>query len=117
VSLNPSTQGLIGRRELALMKPGAYLINIARGGIVDEAPLAEALNTGRLAGAGMDVFSVEPVRPDDPLLAAKNVVLTAHSAGTTQECTDREVAWSIENVRRYLEQGEAPRWIVNGVKV
>ncbi len=117
VSLNPSTQGLIGARELALMKPGAYLIDLARGGIVEEAPLAEALNAGRLAGAGMDVFAVEPVRPDNPLLTAKNVVLTAHSAGTTQECTDREVAWSIDNVRRFVEQGEPPRWIVNGVAV
>lgn len=117
VSLNPSTQGLLGARELALMKPTAYLVNIARGGIVEEAPLAEALNAGKLAGAGLDVFSAEPVRPDNPLLKARNVVLTAHGAGTTQECTDREVAWSVENVRRYLERGEAPRWIVNGVSV
>jgi phosphoglycerate dehydrogenase-like enzyme len=115
VSLNPSTQGLIGRRELALLKPTAYLIDIARGGIVEEAPLAEALNAGRLAGAGLDVFSEEPVRADNPLLQARNVVLTAHSAGTTEECTNREVAWSIDNVRRYLERKEPPRWIVNGV--
>lgn len=117
VSLNPGTQGLIGARELALMKPTAYLVNIARGGIVDEAALAHALNTGRLAGAGLDVFAAEPVHPDHPLLTARNVVLTAHAAGTTKECTDREVAWSIENVRRYVERGEPPRWIVNGVKV
>lgn len=117
VSLHPGTQNLIGARELAQMRPGAWLINLARGGIVDEPALAEALNAGRLAGAGLDVFSVEPVKADNPLLKARNVVLTAHGAGTTKECTDREVAWSIENVRRYLERGEAPRWIVNGVQV
>jgi len=117
VSLNPSTQGMLDARALALMKPTAYLINLARGGIVDERALAAALNAGQLAGAGLDVFSVEPVAADNPLLKAKHVVLTAHSAGTTKECTDREVAWSIENVRRYLERNEAPKWIVNGVKV
>ena len=117
VSLNPSTQGMLDARALALLKPTAYLINLARGGIVDERALAAALNAGRLAGAGMDVFSVEPIAPDNPLLTARHVVLTAHAAGTTKECTDREVAWSVENVRRYLERGEAPQWIVNGVKV
>lgn len=92
------------------------MIDLARGGIVDEDALADALNNGRLAGAGMDVFSAEPIAPDNPLLKAKHVVLSAHSAGTTKECTDREVAWSIENVRRYLERNEPPRWIVNGVR-
>lgn len=117
VSLNASTEGLLDARALALMKPGAYLIDLARGGIVDEGALADALNAGRIAGAGMDVFSVEPIRPDNPLLNARHVVLTAHAAGTTKECTDREVAWSIQNVRRYLELGQSPKWIVNGVKV
>ena len=117
VSLNPSTQGLLDARALALLKPTAYLINLARGGIVDERALADLLNGGKLAGAGLDVFSAEPIAPDNPLLKAKHVVLTAHSAGTTKECTDREVAWSIENVRRYLERNETPKWIVNGVKV
>lgn len=116
VSLNPSTEGLIDAKALALMKPTAYLINLARGGIVDERALADALNAGRLAGAGTDVYSAEPVAAANPLLAAKHVVLTAHSAGTTKECTDREVAWSIENVRRYLEHHEKPKWIVNGVQ-
>src|SRR5574341_928233 len=68
LSLNPGTQGLIGARELALMKPGAWLVNLARGGIVDEAALADALDGGCLAGAGVDVFAEEPVRPDNPLL-------------------------------------------------
>lgn len=117
VSLNPSTRDLVGARLLGLMKPSAYLINLARGGIVDEQALADALDEGRIAGAGMDAFSIEPIAPDNPLLSAKNVVLTSHVAGTTSECTDREVAWAIANVRRYLVEGRPPRWIVNGVKV
>jgi phosphoglycerate dehydrogenase-like enzyme len=117
VSLNPSTRNLIDAKALALMKPTAYLIDVARGGIVDERALADALNAGRLAGAGMDVFVREPVEPDNPLLKARNVVLTPHAAGTTKECTDREIAWSVTNVRRYLEEGKPPRWIINGVKV
>lgn len=116
VSLSEATRNLIDARAIGLMKPTAYLINEARGGIVDEQALADALNGGRIAGAGVDVFGVEPVRPDNPLLTAKNVVLTAHAAGTTKECTDREIAWSVDNVRRYLEQGRRPRWIINGVE-
>jgi len=116
VSLNPSTRNLIGAREIGLMKPGAFLVNVTRGGVVDEQPLADALNAGRLGGAGMDVFSVEPIRPDNPLLTARNVVLTAHAAGTTRECTDREIQWSVENIRRYVERGERPSNIINGVE-
>jgi phosphoglycerate dehydrogenase-like enzyme len=117
VSLNPSTRDLVSAKLLGLMKPGAYLINLARGGIVDEQALAERLNAGKLAGAGFDAFSIEPIRPDNPLLTARNVVLTSHIAGTTKECTDREVGWALANVRRYLEERKPPRWIVNGVKV
>ncbi len=117
VSLNPSTQGLVGARELGLMKPGACLINLARGGIVEEAALADALNAGRLGGAGIDVFSAEPVAADNPLLTARNIVLSPHGAGTTRVCTDREVLWSVENEQRFVEKGLRPRWIVNGVEV
>jgi phosphoglycerate dehydrogenase-like enzyme len=116
VSLNPSTRGLVDGRLLDLMRPGAYLINLARGGIVDEQALADRLNAGRLGGAGLDAFSLEPIRPDNPLLHAKHVVLTSHIAGTTRECTDREVGWALANVRRFVEEGQTPRWIVNGVK-
>ncbi len=117
VSLNPSTRHMIAARELALMKPSAYLLNVTRGGVVDEQALAEALNADRLAGAGMDVFAAEPIRPDNPLLQAKNVVLTAHAAGTTKECTDREILWGVENIRRYVERGQTPHNILNGVQV
>jgi D-3-phosphoglycerate dehydrogenase len=80
VPLTDRTTGLIGRRELALMKPTAYLVNTSRGGIVSEAALNEALAAGRLAGAGLDVWVEEPVSPTDPLLAHDNVVGTNHSA-------------------------------------
>jgi lactate dehydrogenase-like 2-hydroxyacid dehydrogenase len=117
VSLNASTRNLVGAGLLGLMKPTAYLINLARGGIVDEPALAAALNAGRLAGAGIDAFSLEPVAADNPLLGAKNVLLTSHIAGTTRGCTDREVLWALENVRRFVVEGRPPRWIVNGVRV
>ena len=115
VSLNPSTVNLIDDRRIRLMQPTAYLIHLARGGIVNEHALADALNQGRLAGAGVDVFSQEPIGADNPLLTARNTVLTSHGAGTTKECTDREVAWALDNIQQYLEQGQTPKWIVNGV--
>ena len=112
---NPTTEGLIGARELALMKPGAVLICCARGGIVDEAALADALNGDRLAAAGMDVFSSEPILEDNPLLNAKNIDLTSHIAGVTEDVINRSFDWAHENVRNVVEKGEKPRWVVNGV--
>jgi phosphoglycerate dehydrogenase-like enzyme len=78
--LAPETRHLIGRRELALMKPSAFLINTARGGLIDEAALYEALTSGRLAGAGLDVFEAEPPE-GSPLLKLDNVLLAPHAAG------------------------------------
>ena len=84
--LNESTRGLIGAAELARMKPTAILINTARGPVVDSAALAEALNAGRLAGAGVDVFEREPpLDPSHPLLSAKNTLLTPHVAFATEQ--------------------------------
>lgn len=80
VPLTPETAGLIGDRELALMKPTAYLVNTARGGVVSEVALAEAIRQGTVAGAGLDVWEHEPVRPGDPLLALDSVVATNHTA-------------------------------------
>jgi D-3-phosphoglycerate dehydrogenase len=84
VPLLPETRGLIGAAEISRMKPGAYVVNCARGGLVDEAELADALASGRLAGAALDVFEREPVR-DSPLLAAPNLILTPHVAASTKE--------------------------------
>ena len=84
--LNDSTRGLIGRDELARMKPGAYLINMARGPVVDSAALADALNAGALAGAACDVFEIEPpLQPDHPLLQAVNCRVTPHIAFASAE--------------------------------
>ena len=80
---NAETRGMIGHRELALMRPDAYVITTARGGIVDEDALAEALASGRLAGAGVDVWNVEPPPLGHKLLSFDNVIATYHTAGVT----------------------------------
>jgi D-3-phosphoglycerate dehydrogenase len=85
VPLTPDTRQLLNAERFALMKPTAYLINTSRGPVVDEAALIAALQEGRIAGAGLDVFETEPVAPDNPLLAMENVVLTPHSASYADE--------------------------------
>jgi phosphoglycerate dehydrogenase-like enzyme len=102
VRLSTETSGLIRREHLELMKPGAILINTARGGIVNEADLAQALLTNRIAGAGLDVFETEPLPPESPLFAMPNVVLTPHAAGITPEATEAGLALAIENVFAFL---------------
>ena len=83
--LDPTTRHLIDARTLALMRPTAILVNTSRGGLVDHDALAEALRTGRLAGAGLDVLEHEPISPDDPLIGLPNVVLTPHAAFYSEE--------------------------------
>ncbi len=83
--LTPETRGLIGERELNLMKPDAVLINTARGPIVNEAALIRALETNVIRGAGLDVFESEPLDANSPLLRMENVILTSHSVGWTEE--------------------------------
>lgn len=85
VPLVAATRGLIGKKELALMKKTAVIVNCSRGGIIDESALVDALNTEQIAGAGIDVFVTEPVRTDDPLIKAKNLVFSPHSAAMTRE--------------------------------
>ena len=101
--LSPATNGYISRERLALMKPTAYLVNTARGGLVDRAALIEALQNGTIAGAGLDVFHEEPIPPGDAMLALPNVVLTPHNAGTTQEVIDLGLRRAVENVERFLQ--------------
>jgi D-3-phosphoglycerate dehydrogenase / 2-oxoglutarate reductase len=96
LSLNEGTRGLIDRRRLGLLKPGAILINTARGAIVDEAALAEALQDGRIAHAGLDVFATEPLPPDHPLARLENVTLTAHAAFATREASERLLRTALE---------------------
>jgi D-3-phosphoglycerate dehydrogenase len=110
--LTAGTRGLIGRRELARMKPGSFLVNTGRGGVVDEAALVAALDNGPLAGAGLDVFESEDMPFDHPLLQRRNALLTPHVAGSTEAClirTAREVAAEVLAVLR----GEHPRFLVN----
>ena len=105
VPLNDETQGLIGKSSLLLMKPGAILVNTARGGLVDEAALVSALGSGRLGAAGLDVFAEEPPLLSNPLLALPNVVASPHLAWLTQETLERCLVLAVENVRR-LKNGE-----------
>ena len=104
VPLNESTKGLIGKDEIALMKPDAVLINTARGPIVDSEALAEALNNGKIAGAAVDVFENEPpVSKDHPLLHAKNLIATPHVAFATKEALVKRAIIDFDNVKCWME--------------
>jgi len=113
--LNETTRNMINAETLSMMKPAALFICCARGGIVDEPALRDALDAGRIGGAGIDVFETEPILKNNPLLSAKNIVLTSHVAGVTEETTQRTFEWAHENVRRVVLRGEKPRWVRNGV--
>lgn len=101
--LTTETERLVDRRRLGLMKPSAFLINTARGGLVDEGALSEALNEGRIAGAGLDVLAAEPMRPDCPLLGARNCVITPHVAWASVDARRRLMRMTVENVRAFLD--------------
>lgn len=100
--LTPSTEELIDARRLALMRPSAFLLNTGRGRLVDEAALAQALNEGRLAGAGLDVLSVEPPAAGNPLLQARNCLVTPHIAWATRAARVRLLETVVANVAAYL---------------
>jgi phosphoglycerate dehydrogenase-like enzyme len=102
VRQSSDTLGLIRREHFELMKPDAIFINTARGGIVKEADLLDALQTNRIAGAGLDVFANEPLQPGSPFYSLPNVVLTPHAAGITPETTEAGLALAIENVFSFL---------------
>jgi len=107
VPLNKETERLIGPSEVALMKPGAFLINVARGRVVDHAALLAALCEQRLAGAGLDVFWDEPIDPNDPLLALPNVIATPHVANMTLETIETIARVAADNIRR-VQAGLTP---------
>lgn len=109
--LNEQNKGIVNAAHLSLMKPSAYFINTARGGLVDEAALAQALNDGKLAGAGIDVLTKEPMVSDNPLLTAKNCIITPHNAWAPPQVRETLVALVAENVRLFA-QGN-PHNIVN----
>jgi phosphoglycerate dehydrogenase-like enzyme len=100
--LTAETRHLLNAEKLALMKPTAYLINVARGGIIDEKALIEVLQQRRIAGAGLDVFEVEPLPADSPLWDLENVILTPHAAGSSQHRPRRTVEFFCDNLRRFF---------------
>lgn len=110
--LTPQTRGLIGERELSLMKPTAVLINTARGPIVDQNALIRALESGKIRGAALDVFEKEPVEPDSPLLKMDNVILTSHSVAWTEELFRDMGRIDCEGALAIL-RGKAPANVVN----
>jgi len=101
VPLDERTEGMIGASAFHKMKPGSILINVARGGLVDEVALYEALRSGHLLGAGLDAFAVEPVPPDHPLCTLTNVVLTPHYAGGTSDAFRQKMRAIFDNALRY----------------
>jgi phosphoglycerate dehydrogenase-like enzyme len=102
VPLTPSTQGLIGTEELAVMKPHTYLIDVSRGGVIDHIALIRALKDKKIAGAALDVFPEEPLPPNSPLWKFPNVIISPHISGNTPHYDQRAMALFIENMRRYL---------------
>ena len=98
----PETLGFVGEREFDLMKAGAIFINTARGALVDEAAMVKALESGKLAGAGLDVYGKEPLPEDDPITSLPNVVLTPHSGGVTKEALDAGLQLAINNVFDFI---------------
>jgi D-3-phosphoglycerate dehydrogenase / 2-oxoglutarate reductase len=113
--LNDTTRNMFGHDQISQMKQDARLICCARGGILDEQAVADALRDGRLAAAGIDVFAVEPIREDNPLRSLPNCILTSHVAGVTGDTTQRIWDWAHDNVRAVILRGERPQWIRNGL--
>jgi D-3-phosphoglycerate dehydrogenase / 2-oxoglutarate reductase len=110
--LTEATRGLIGVTELALMKPGAFLVNVARGPVVQEAALIDALQSGRLAGAALDVFDTIPLRDDHPYWALENVLITPHVAGITDDSM-RAMGQGAVLAVLHLLRGEVPPNCIN----
>ena len=108
----PETANMIGKKELEMMKPTAYLINCARGGIVDEAALYEALRNKVIAGAGLDVFASEPVNADNPLLTLPNCICSTHNAGSSLDGKNRLLEYTVRNLVEYANR-KKPYGILN----
>jgi phosphoglycerate dehydrogenase-like enzyme len=101
--MSKDSRGLIGGGELAAMKPTAYLVDVSRGGIVDQPVLILALREQKIAGAALDVFPEEPLPPDNPLWKFPNVIITPHIAGISSHYDQRAVDLFVENLQHYLD--------------
>ncbi len=112
VPLTPKTRHMIGAREFALMKPGAILVNTARGGVVDQTAMVAALKSGRLAGAGLDVTDPEPITRRDQLLRFDNVVITPHIGSASIATRASMAAIAVDNLLAVFN-GRLPRWCAN----
>ena len=100
--LTPETRNIVGEKLLAAMKPSAYLVNVARGGVVDEPALIKALDNGQIAGAALDVYSQEPLPPDNPLWKTKNLSIFSHLGGYSEGYEDRAMPTIEGNMRKFL---------------
>ena len=109
VPLTRETYGMIGKRELELMKPTGVVINTSRGGVIDETALAEALISGAISAAGLDVMEHEPPDPNDPLLQIENLIITPHTAGPTLESIPKRAANAFENIQ-HVWSGQPAMW-------
>jgi phosphoglycerate dehydrogenase-like enzyme len=110
--LSPETEGLLGPAEFTAMKPGAYLLNVARGRIVDESALLDALRSGHLGGAFLDCHIQEPLPPDHSLWSAPNATIIPHDSHSSERIGDNLVALFCDNLARYL-RGESLRNVVD----
>lgn len=113
--LNQYSRGMINATTLNQMQPNAKLVCCARGGIIDELALANALKAGTISAAAIDVFETEPILPGNPLIGLDNCLLTAHVAGVASDTMTRIWEWAHDNVRAVVQRGERPRWIRNGL--
>ena len=116
IPCTPETRDSINKKLFDLMKPGSYLINTCRGGVIHEADLVEALRSGHLAGAGLDVLAQEPPEKDNPLLTMDNVTITSHMGAETREAIDRSLIIMAQAIDDYLE-GKTPKFAQNAKKL
>lgn len=110
--LTPETEGMIGKRQIDMMKPNAYIVNVSRGSLIDEKAMIAALNAGRIAGAGLDVMIDEPAKPDNPLLKMEQVIVTSHTAFYSDEAIQELQKKAAEKVAAALS-GKIPDPLVN----
>jgi phosphoglycerate dehydrogenase-like enzyme len=114
IALSEQTRGLLSAERLALMPAGAYVVNAARGGILDETALQAAIGSGALAGAALDVYAGEPLPVDSPLRVDDRILLSPHAGGATREAQGRLIGVVVDNVRRAVG-GEPVQHVVNGL--